>query len=398
MSISAGVGLSKKQDSYQAGYEACGLAIERLGEKPHFTVTFASSEYDSFELIHGVRDASNNAPGIGCSTAGEITGDGPSQKSVAVMAIASDQLVFTSGLGPNIKEGPRLAGQAVARDTKNKSLESPRVFIMLPDVLSGNGAETIRGILDIFGQHFPVVGGAAADDFLFKKTYQYQDGEVVSGAVSGAGVSGRFSMGVGVKHGWVPIGHPMKVTRAEGAVVYELDNKPAIGIYEGYFGDKAKDLKDESLARIAITYPLGIKISGLDEYLIRDPISADENGAITCAAEIPVGSEVRLMIGSKERAIEAAKDAARKLMSDFSAQRSRPKFVLMFNCIARKKLFGQKAHEEIDAVMDIIGRDVPLIGFYTYGEQAPMDGEISDPKKIQSKFYNETIVMAGFGE
>ncbi|MCH7605115.1 FIST C-terminal domain-containing protein, partial [Patescibacteria group bacterium] len=176
------------------------------------------------------------------------------------------------------------------------------------------------------------------------------------------------------------------------------DNRPAISIYEDYFGEKAEDLKKEPLARMAITYPLGIKIPELDEYLIRDPITVDDKGAITCAAEIPEGSEIRLMIGSKEKAIEAAQDAAKKLMRDFEEQKSKPKLILMFNCIAREKLFGRAANDEIQAVMEIIGKDVPLLGFYTYGEQAPIGGEMRDSEKISTRFYNETVVMFAVGE
>ncbi|MDO8537174.1 MAG: FIST C-terminal domain-containing protein, partial [bacterium] len=290
------------------------------------------------------------------------------------------------------------AGRAVAEEIKTRAPSPLRTFIMLPDVLVGNGADVVRGVLEALGEHFPVVGGAAGDDFLFEKTYQYRDGEVTSGAVAGVGLGGNFSMGIGVRHGWMPIGVPMKVTKSKGAVVFELDNRPAVSIYEDYFGAKAEELRKEPLARLAITYPLGIKIPDLDEYLIRDPITVDANGAITCAAEIPEGSEVRLMIGSKEKAIEAAEDAARKLMADFEADHAKPKFVLMFNCIAREKLFGQKANDEIQAVTSIIGKDVPLLGFYTYGEQAPMGGEIRNTEKINTRFYNETVVMFAVGE
>ena len=132
--------------------------------------------------------------------------------------------------------------------------------------------------------------------------------------------------------------------------------------------------------------------------MIRDPITVDEKGAITCAAEIPEGSEIRLMIGSKENAVEAAEDAARKLMKEFERDKTTPKFLLMFNCIAREKLFAQKAKDEITAVMNIIGNDVPLLGFYTYGEVAPIAGESRDPAKIKTRFYNETIVLCAIGE
>lgn len=397
--IKAGVALSKNKDSYQAGYEACRMAIEQAGvEKPDLVVAFASVSFDQTELLRGIREASGKAPLVGCTDAGEITNEGPSTKSVGVMAIKTDQIKFTIGLGKNVKDGAREAGRALAKEVKEKAPEPLRAFIMFPDVLTGNGADTVRGILDILGAHFPVVGGAPGDDFLFEKTYEYRDDEAVTGAVGGVGLSGNFSMGIGVRHGWMPIGTPMKVTKSKGAVVYELDHKPAVSIYEDYFGEKAEELKKEPLARMAITYPLGIKVPELDEYLIRDPITVDEQGAITCAAEIPEGSEIRLMIGSKERAIEAAQDAAKKLMNEFAIDKSKPKFVLMFNCIAREKLFGKKAIEEIKAIMKIIGEDVPLLGFYTYGEQAPIGGEIRDTEKISTRFYNETVVMFAVGE
>lgn len=399
MAIYAGAGLSKQKDPYQAGYEACKRAMEQSGKKkPDLTVVFSSVSFDQKELIRGVREASGNAPLVGCTDAGEIVSDGPNKNSVGVMAIASNQITFSTGLGKDIKAGARQAGQAVAKEVKKKAKDPFRAFIMFPDVLTGNGADIVRGVLDVLGEHFPVVGGAAGDDFLFKTTYEYRDDEVISGAVAGVGLSGKFSMGVGVRHGWMPIGVPMKVTKAEGSVVHELDNRPAVSIYEDYFGEKAEELRAEPLARMAITYPLGIKVPELEEYLIRDPITVDDKGAITCAAEIPEGSEIRLMIGSKEKAVEAAQDAARKLMKDFEAEKSRPKFVLMFNCIAREKLFGQTANDEIQAVMEIIGKNVPLLGFYTYGEQAPIGGEVHNLEKCNTRFYNETVVMFAVGE
>ena len=399
MAIQAGSALSKLKDPYEAGYEASQKAIKQSGnEKPDLVVVFSSVSLDQSEVIRGVRDVSKGAALIGCSDAGEIVNEGPSQHSVGVMAIASDQLKFYTGLGQDVKKGAREAGRTVAKEVKEKADNSLKVFLMFPDVLTGNGAEIVRGVLDVLGEHFPVLGGAAGDDFLFEKTYEYRDNEVVSGAVAGVGIAGDFVMGAGVRHGWIPLGVPMKVTKSEGSVVHEIDNRPAISIYEDYFGEKAEDLKKEPLARMAITYPLGIKIPELDEYLIRDPITVDDKGAITCAAEIPEGSEIRLMIGSKEKAIEAAQDAAKKLMRDFEEQKSKPKLILMFNCIAREKLFGRAANDEIQAVMEIIGKDVPLLGFYTYGEQAPIGGEMRDSEKISTRFYNETVVMFAVGE
>ena len=264
--------------------------------------------------------------------------------------------------------------------------------MMLPDVLVGNGADIVRGVLDSLGAHFPVVGGASGDDFAFKKTYQYANDKVYSGSVIGLGFTGNFKIGIGVKHGWIPVGEPMKVTKASGAVIHEINGAPAVKIYEDYFGEEeAKVLHTEALARLAITYPLGMKVAGSDELLIRDPITVDEKGSITCAAEIPEGSEIRLMVGSREEAVKVAKIAAENAVAQLDG--SLPKAVIIFNCIARNKLFGDKSGEEINAIQQAVGKEVPLIGFYTYGEQAPLGGEVRNIEQCNSAFHNETVVI-----
>ncbi len=397
MSIQAGTGVSQHRDSFQAGVEAAYQAMGKIGGRsPALVIVFSSVAFDQKRMLEGVRSVTKNAPLWGCSDAGEITAEGPHDKSVAVMCIAADEITFTPGVGRDIKKDAREAGRAVARDVKTKTPQPLKAFMMLPDVLTGNGAEIVRGVLDILGEHFPVVGGAPGDDFLFKETYQYINDEVTSGAVAGCGLSGNFSMGIGVRHGWLPIGLPMKVTKSEGAVLHELDGKPAISIYEDYFGAKSEALRKEPLARMAITYPLGLKVEGLDEYLIRDPITVDEKGSITCAAEIPEGSEIRLMIGSREKAVEAAREAAKHAIDDLGEHPAR--LSLVFNCIAREKLYGRKAIEEIQAMRDVLGKDVPMLGFYTYGEQAPLAGEVRNIEKCNPKFYNETVVIFVLGE
>ncbi|MDI6778469.1 MAG: FIST N-terminal domain-containing protein [Patescibacteria group bacterium] len=394
MAIQAGVGLSNNKDARQAGYEACSLAIKKAGiEKPDLVIAFSSVGLNQDEVVGGINEASGKTPLIGCSDAGQITNEGPNKGGVSVMAIKSDSMKFTTGMGGQIANGAREAGAALASDISGKAAEPMELLIMLTDVLKGNGADIVRGVQDVLGKNFIIVGGAAGDDFLFKETSVYYYDQVLPSSIVGAGLSGKFSVGIGVRHGWTPIGLPQKVTKSSGAVIEEIEGKPAVSIYEQYFGKKAEELKSEPLAILAITYPLGMSVEGSDELLIRDPITVDEKGAITCAAEIPQGSEVHLMIGSKENAIAAAKDAAQKALEQLGG--SRPKAVIVFNCIARNKLFGKDAGEEIQAIQSILGVNVPLIGFYTYGEQAPIGGDISRPL---SCFHNETVVILALGE
>jgi len=400
MSLKSSVGFSQGEDAYIVGVNACQDALTKLGESDaDLAIVFSSVQYDQEKMLAGVRSVSKNASVVGCSTAGEIVTTGPlNKRSVAVMLLRSDVIKFVPGVGENIAASPRAAGKALGDAVKTKAGSELKAFMMFPDVLAGNGADTVRGVLDSLGEHFPVVGGAAGDDFKFQKTYQYLDDKVYSGAVVGLGLIGNFKMGIGVKHGWIPVGVPQKVTKSAGAVLHELEGRPAISIYEDYFGaEEAKQLRTETLAKLAITYPLGMRIAGSEEMLIRDPITVDQYGSITCAAEIPEGSEIQLMLGSREDAIKVAKVAAQNAMEQLAG--SQPKAVVIFNCIARNKLFGQEhAGEEISAIQEAVGRDTPLLGFYTYGEQAPLGGESRNIEKCNSAFHNETVVICVLAE
>ena len=63
----------------------------------------------------------------------------------------------------------------------------------------------------------------------------------------------------------------------------------------------------------------------------------------------------------------------------------------MFSCVGRKLVLGRRTQEEVAAVKEVLGEDVPLIGFYTYGEIGPID-KMREQLSI-TKFHNETVVL-----
>lgn len=399
MSLLVQVGINEGEDAYTVGANACQEAMSKLGsDSADLAIVFASVNYDQEKMLAGVRSVSKGALLVGSSTAGEITTDGPANRpSVAVMLFKAPEIKFFAAVGEGIATDARLAGKKAADEVKKLAGGNLNAFMMIPDVLVGNGADIVRGVLDSLGEHFPVVGGASGDDFKFVKTYQYLNDKVYSGTVVGLGLVGKFKIGIGVKHGWIPIGNSMKVTKSQGAILHELDGKPAINIYKDYFGaEEAQKLQEETLAKLAITYPLGMTVAGSEEMLIRDPITVDKNGSITCAAEIPEGSEIRLMIGSKEEAVKVAREAAVNALDQLDG--SSPKAIVIFNCIARNKLFGEHSGDEIEAIQSVLGEDVPLLGFYTYGEQAPLGGEVRNIEKCNTAFHNETVVICVFAD
>ncbi len=392
--IKAGVGRSNNISAVEAGEEACQKAIGEAGGKADLIIVFSSVAYEQKEVIDGVKSVSKEIPLVGCSDAGEITTLGPTSRSVAVMALQAPNMEFAIGVGNGADKNSYEAGKEVAQEAKKKAKKPFSLFLMFLDGLAENGAAAVRGAQSILGENFPIMGGSAGDDFLFKKTYQYYNDQILTNSVVGVGLSGDFTFGVGVRHGWEPIGLPMKATKSQGGKLIEIDNRPALSIYEDYFGKKAEDLTKEPIARIAYTYPLGLSVQASPELLLRDVIIANEKGEITCAAEIPEGSEIRLMMGDSEKAITAAKEAAQNALSQL--KEASPKAIFVFNCIARHKLLGLKVDKEIIAIQNVLGKDIPLIGFYTYGELAPLGGTLGSA--CRSAFHNETMALLVLGE
>lgn len=392
--IKTAIGTSDNKDAFEAGSFACQQAIDKVGGQAELIIVFSSVSYDQEKMISGVRSVSKEIPLVGCSDSGEITTNGPTSEQVAVMALSADNIDFVIGVGLGADKDSYAAGMAAAKQVKEKSVKELSLVMTFLDGLAENGAAVVRGIQEVLGKDMPIVGGSAGDDFLFKKTFQYYNDQIMTNAVINIGFSGEFFFGVGVRHGWKPIGLPMKVTEAKGSRIIKVNDRSALSIYEDYFGKKAEELIREPIARMAYTYPLGMSVKGSEELLIRDVVIANEQGEITCAAEIEEGSEIRLMLGEEERAILAAQEAAKQALSQLKGVE--PKAIFVFNCMARKKLLGANIKNEIDAIQEVLGKQVPMIGFYTYGEVAPMAGEIGP--KCFSVFHNETMTLMVLGE
>ena len=392
--IKAGVGISKSQNTVTAGQEAAKEALDGAGGSANLIIVFSSVKHKQEDVIKGVRAISKDIPLVGCSDAGEITTQGPTTGQVAVMALNTDEVQCSLGVGTGADKDSFTSGKMAADAVKLAAKVPPSLFMMLGEGLAENGAAAVRGVQSVMGRNFPIMGGSAGDDFKFEKTYQYINDKVLNNSVIGVGLSGNFAFGVGVRHGWEPVGLPMKVTKSEGAKLIEVDGRPALSIYEDYFGKKAEELIKEPIAKMAYTYPLGMSVEGSTEFLLVDVVIANEKGEITCAAEIPEGAEIRLMLGDAEKAIDAAQKAAEGAKKQLNG--AKPKAVIVFDCIARWKLLGDRIGEEIVAIQEVLGKDVPLIGFYTYGEQAPLGGVLGD--KCHSRFHNETMTLMVIGE
>jgi hypothetical protein len=394
MSTMIGVGFSDKKDPFLAATEAANMALYQIHHRPiTLALLFSTIHFAEQRLLDGIHYALGDIKLLGCSGSSIIGQKTLTHYGVGLMLISMDKIAFGEAVGEQIKiRGARVAGEDFARQAL-KNLNTPQrdLALVFCDGTIENGSDLLRGMKDALGLSFPIFGAAAADNFCFRKTYQYFGKRLLSDSVVGLVFSGDNIFGMGLRHGWKPLGRPHTITAVKGNVIQTIDGKPAVAIYEEYFGKSRRDI-EKTLIEISIYFPLGLYVPGESEYLLRNVLRIDQDGGLICQGDAAAGSDVRLMMGTKEGALDAATQAAQEAKDSLEG---RPvKGALVFESISRHKLLGRLTEKELSRIKQVLG-DCPILGIGSYGEQAPLK---SLEHYGEAYFHNETVAILAIGE
>ena len=399
-----GMGLSIDKDPISAAREATRLATINLhSEKIDLAIVFSSIDLACIGLLKTIHLSLNSrVPIIGCTSAAIISHQGVFKHGLAVMLLSLPANVyFHIACVRNIKEKTALTA---GRELGEKLLSGFQgihrdLSIIFSDGLIDEGSNLIYGLQERLGKSFPLVGASASDNLRFFRTYLYFNEEVLTDSAVGIVWGGKLNFGLGIQHGWKPLGKPRTITRSEGNIIHKIDGEPAIKIYEEYLGRDLAELQKE-IRRISILYPIGMYLAGEEEYLLRNILSIENNGSLRLQGNVIEGSTIRLMIGTKESCLNATRQAlseAKKILFapivDITKSEIK-NFVFVFDSVSRYMLLRKEADQEIEIIRGGFNQDTPIIGLYTYGEQAPLKA-IS--YQGQAYFHNQTIAVLNIG-
>jgi hypothetical protein len=394
MGTTAGVGISHHRNPRVAAKEAANQALLAAGiEKPDFTLVFASVGYNQQSLIRSVREATGGAPLSGCSGEGVIAGREADESnfSVGVMAISSDEIRFVHGMVPGLEDDSEAVGRGVGEAVAPHAQDDATALLVFGDAITFNFDRFLAGFESstTTDHPLPLFGGLAGDNWQLKQTFQYCDDEVASGAVAWALVQGPTKFAWGINHGCVPVGVERKVTRAEGNVIYEIDDIPVLNVMKEYLVRAEIDDWQEAIVNLCLMFEAPSHLQDHNEYLIRfTPTKDDETGSVTIPTEVEEGSKV-WMTRRDHQLIQEGVDQMAVAISD-KLEGATPKFVLHFDCAGRgKSMFrDQQRTELLTRLQNGVAPDAPWLGFYTYGEIGPVGSE--------NCFHNYTAVVAAF--
>ena len=335
-----------------------------------------------------LRQAFPDALRLGCSTAGEIAGDGVYEGSCVITALRFDGNVHLKVAAAHIgtMDQCHAAGMSIGQALAAPELRGVLLFGKGIDI---NGSALIEGVVAAVGAGVPITGGLAGDDGAFQSTLTLTPNGVSADGVVALGLYGeQLLLGHGSYGGWMAFGPARKVTRSAGNILYELDGEPALNVYKNYLGDYASELPASGLL-----FPFEMLNENHDTLgLIRTILGVDEEqGALVLAGDIVPGGFLRLMHASVDELVVGAEEAAKQARSYLPEQRSRG-LALLVSCVGRRLVMGDQVDDEVDAVVEQLGEDGTVTGFYSYGEISPFS------TTTDCKLHNQTMTVTFIGE
>ncbi len=318
------------------------------------------------------------------STAGEIIGDKVLEESITLTAIEfekSSYRIYRENSLDHEKDSLELGKRLIQKVPK----EGLKHIFVVSEGSFVNGSALIEG-LESELKGIAITGGLCGDDSRFEKTISGynenpKEGEVIVIALYGESLEVSYAQ----YGGWTTFGPERIITKSDQNVLHELDNQPALDLYKKYLGDKVAELPQS-----ALLYPLSVKSKNKTEAIVRTILNIDEStNTMTLAGDVPEGSTVQLMMANIDHIVDGALQAADIGMK---SRKNKPELAILISCIGRKLVLDQRVEEEIEEVIESIGSQAKITGFYSYGELAPFT------RNLNCELHNQTMTLTLFSE
>lgn len=364
---------------------------ELAGNPVVFLLAFCGGKLDPFAVRAEFRQRLGFTPVFGGSAAGAIgrNGFGYSGFELGLIAFHDPAVTPQAVMTHHLLADERAAGHDLGARVSQVATDDAVVLLLFDSVASASpprlhhASSIVEGFHAGFGT-LPIhlVGGGLLTDMNLSGGWVF-DGDGVS---KHAAVALVFPPAVAaetvIMHGCRPVSAFMEITRIEGADVYELDGRPALGVIERMLGLPLGGTRGHELSLVAtLGQKQGDPFGPYDEnaYVNRLILRADaETGSVSLfEPDFARGAQVQimsrdntLMLDSVRRGIAAANQ---NLVTSESF------LGLYIDCAGRGSARSGAPVEEAELMLHGLDQILPFMGFYSGVEIAPFAGQPSRP-------------------
>ena len=370
-----GVGQSQRTILADALEDATTMAMGNAQlAKADLAVVFATIDYqaDYGQLFRTIHEISGCDHLVGCSGMSVLTsaGEFEGESAVAVLVLRSDDVTAMPFLVSS--DDSSTIGSAIHERISSETHENS-LLVVLPDARCVSPEALVHQIGED-GRRLPIVGGAASGSSDGQEIYGWHDEEVVESGVAGMLLTGAFHTEIGVAQGCQPIGQPLEINRAEGNVIYEVNDNPALDGLQGAL----ESLTAEELRQSGRVVFIGIAMDKENpaprrgDFLVRNLVGYDkESGAIAVSENVSEGQFIQFHLRNSASANKEIHEIVLDLHERTREQP--PVFGMYFNCLGRGKGLYGKANHDIQIIKQRFP-ELPVIGFFGNAEFAPIGG------------------------
>ncbi len=379
----AGTAFSIHCEPWRAGFEV-GQKLAWLS--PEVVLVFSTINYESDfpALLDGLAEGLGNLGTLVFGCTGDCVMEAGQIFNVGVTGLgltSQGALRWSVQVEPEAADG-RVAATRCARRAIQDLGGQPDLAFVLADGLRSDG----EGIADALNEGLacPFLGGLAADDRRFERTFVFAEGRAWPEAVALLAARGPVRSGIHAASGIRPLEGVGIVDRCEGGEVMRIDGGTAQDFLRARLGKAASEVDQGSL-------PLAVQVPG-GHFVLRAPWKVDvRTGALRVFGGLAPGTEVRACRVDPE----CASEGVRECIERFGSVDFRPAFALAVSCAGRRWLFGDRYDQ---AVRDL-GRataGLPSVGFLSFGEIGPF---LDSANQVgPAWFHNLTLVLGVFGD
>lgn len=383
--MQVGVGYSNHPDSMIAGKQAAEMALSKTKKQEHcdLVLLFCTARHNQETLRDSVVAVVGNSQCVfGGGSAGVITNEyfGYAGDQVGIACIwledSNCQVLTETGLEKSeIRTGMRLGKHLL------KSGVTPNSSVMLfYDAINRTNGEMhlllatwlLKGLEKGMGFLPDIMGAGLQGDHACSSTKQYTGAGMDAHSVISLSFSDDIRIDSLIMHGCRPASPYYMVTKVDGPVILEINNKPALVFIDEVLKSVIPPENYPFFLLFGINH--GERWGAYDEsnYASRLCMGIDKerNGIVMFEPDMVEGVEFQIMFRSLE--LDYMEPKIKDVFAKLDGRE--PIFAMYIDCAGRCAGYGGIDIEDALVIQKAVGKDIPLLGIYTGVEIASLGG------------------------